>query len=127
MKKYKQIEPTPPVSSLIRNIKLSEILDEELNHLSKKIKEFIDDKLDGLVHFESNNYPNNIFYKKDDIVLFGQDFKNKILWCCSEHYWSFLKEEIGFNYDEIKELTIGMVGEHLNCKEFTPQNTIAVY
>ena len=120
MKNYKQIEPTPPVISLIRNIKLSEILDKELNPLSKKIKEFIDDKLDGLIQFESDNYPDSIFYKKNDIILFEVDLKNKWLWCSYEHYWLLLDKEIGINYFETQELTKAMVGTHLNCKDFIP-------
>ena len=105
---------------IIRNIKFSEVLDKELNPLTKKVKEFIDNKPDGLIQFEMDNYPNSLFYKRDDIILFELDLKNERLWCSYEHYWSFFEKEIGLNYDEIQELTRGMVGEHLNCKQFTP-------
>ena len=106
---------------IIRNIKFSEVLDEELNPLTKKVKEFIDDKLEGLIQFESDEYPGFIFYKKDEVILFEQDLKNEWLWCSNQHYWSFFEKEIGLNYDEIQELTRGMLGEHLNCKQFTPR------
>ena len=105
---------------ILRDIKLSEVLGMELNPLTKKVKEFIYDKLDGLVQFEVDNYPNIIFYKKDKIILFEQDLKNEWLRCSYEHYWSFFRDEIGLSYSEIQELTKAMVGTHLNCKEFTP-------
>ena len=122
MSKEKQINKvsTVRILQLLRDIKLSEVLGTEINPLSKKVKEFIDYKLDGLIQFESNNYPNNIFYKKDDIILFRQDLKNERLLCSYKHYWSFFKEEIGLNNDEITGLIKALVGTHLNCKQFTP-------
>ena len=114
--------------TLMSDIKLSEVLGMELNPLSKKVKEFIDDKLDGLVQFESDEYPGDFFYKKGNIVLFRQDFKNKKLWCSFENYSSIFREiieEIGLSHIESRELTRVLVGTHLNCKEFkvfsTPQ------
>ena len=113
------------VKQILRDNKLSEVLGTELNLLSKKVKEFIDDKLEGLVQFEVDNYPGSIFYKKDDIILFEQDLKNERLWCSYEHYWSFFEKEIGLNHNEIQELTRGMVATYLNCKQFTPYNAFA--
>ena len=110
-----------PIKKILRDIKLSEVLGTELNPLTKKVKEFIDDKLEGLVKFEMYEYPNYIFYKKDDIILFEQDLKKERLRCSYEHYWSFFRNDIGLNHNEIQELTRGMVGTHLNCKEFTPR------
>ena len=108
------------IKQIIRDIKFSEVLDEELNPLTKKVKEFIDDKLEGLIQFESDEYLDIIFYKKDDLILFEQDLKNEWLWCSQEHYWLFFEKEIRLNYDEIQEITMALVGTHLNCKEFTP-------
>ena len=108
------------INQILRDIKISEVLNKELNPLTKKVKEFIDNKLEGLIQFKTDNYTNSIFYKKDEIILFEQDLKNKRLWCSYEHYWSFFMNEIGLSYSEIQELTRGMVGIHLNCKQFTP-------
>ena len=110
------------VKQILRDIKLSEVLGTELNPLSKKVKEFIDNKLEGLIQFKTDKYPNSIFYKKDEVVLFRQDLKNERLWCSYKHYWSFLEKEIGLNHNEIQELTRGMVGTYLNCKQFTPHS-----
>ena len=108
---------------ILRDIKLSKTLNKELNPLSKKVKEFIDDKLEGLVQFESDNFPNSIFYKKDEVILFELDLKNEWLRCSYEHYWSFFEKEIVLNYFETQELTKAMVGEHLNCKQFTTRDS----
>ena len=106
------------IKQLLRDIKLSEVLGMELNPLNKKVKEFIDDKFEGLVQFKSDEYPDSIFYKKDGIILFEQDLKNERLICSYQHrhYWSFFEREIGLSYSEIQELTKALVGEHLNCK-----------
>ena len=108
------------VKQIIRDIKLSETLNKEINPLTKKVKEFIDNKLDVLIQFEVDNCPDSIFYKKDEVIIFEQDLKNERLWCSYEHYWSFFEKEIGLSYSEIQELTRSMVGTHLNCKEFSP-------
>ena len=109
---------------ILRDIKLSEVLGTELNPLSKKVKEFIDDKLEGLVKFESDEYPGDFLYKKDDIILFKQDLKGKWLCCSHHHYWVLFKEEIGLSYGETQELTKALVGAHLNCKKFIPVSVI---
>ena len=104
---------------ILRDIKLSETLNKEINPLTNKVKEFIDDKLEGLIQFESDNYPDSIFYKKDEIILFRQDLKKERLWCSNKHYWSFFINETSLKYDEIQEITESVVGTHLNCKQFT--------
>ena len=114
------------VKQILRDIKLSEVLGTELNPLSKKVKDYIDSKLEGLIQFEMGNYPDSIFYKKDGIILFEQDLKNEWLRCSYEHYWSFFDKEIGLRYSEIQELTRGMMGTHLNCKQFTPEQGVAM-
>ena len=115
------------LKQIIRDIKISEALNKELNPLTKKTKEFIDGNFEGLIKFEVEKYPDSIFYKKGDIVLFKQDLKNKRLWCSYEYYWSFLVNEIGLNNNEIQELTKDLVGTHLNCKEFTPLTLLLQY
>ena len=41
-----------------------------------------------------------------------------------KHYWSFFRNDIGLNHNEIQELTKALIGIHLNCKhhsrEFIP-------
>ena len=112
---------------IIRDIKLSETLNKELNPLTKKVKEFIDYKLKGLVEFEVDNYPGVIFYKKDDIVLFKQDIKNEWLCCSMEHYWSFFDKETDLIYSETQEITKALVGTYLNCKELNPVVRVVLF
>ena len=107
------------IKQIIRDIKISEVLNKELNPLSKKVKDYIDSKLEGLVQFESEKYPNSIFYKKDSIILFEQDPNMRYIWCSFDHYWKPLGRETGLSYREIKELTKAMVAKRLNCKAFS--------
>ena len=104
-------------NQILRDIKLSEILETELNPLSKKVKDYIDCKLNGLVKFEMYEYPNYIFYKKDDIILFEHDLKNNVLWCSWQHYWSFFMKIICISYHEIGKLTECLVKTYLNLKK----------
>ena len=57
------------IKQILRDIKLSETLNVEINPLTKKVKDFIDDKLKGLVKFEMYEYPNYIFYKKKTLLV----------------------------------------------------------
>ena len=104
-------------NQILRDIKLSEVLDVELNPLTKEVKNHIDCKLNGLVQFEVDNRPNSIFYKKDDIILFEHDLKNNILWCSYEHYWIFFMKDICLNFHEIGKLTECLVKTYLNLKK----------
>ena len=111
-------------NQILRDIKLSEVLGTEMNTKTKKVKEFIDDKLKGLVQFESYEYPGDFFYKKGNIILFRLSLKSGYLLCSHKHYWLFFKNDIGLSYSEIQELTISLVGTHLSCKEFTPSSAM---
>ena len=128
MNKSKQINEMSPtlVSSLLRDIKLSELLGHELKGDSKKVKKFIDSKLEGLIQFESIHLPSTIFYKKDNIVLFRQDLITKQLLCSYTNYWLFFINEIGLNSDEITGLTKALVSTHLNCEYFRIRSDIFI-
>ena len=53
-------------------------------------------------------------------VLFEQDSKNKIIYCDYDIIWSFFESNYQGNYQEIKDLIIGFLGEIDNYKEYTP-------
>ena len=52
-------------------------------------------------------------------VLFEQDLKNKIIYCDFNKIWSFFKSNYQNNYNEIRELITGFLGEIDNYKEYT--------
>lgn len=65
-----------------------------------------------------------ITYHRDGQWIFQQDLKNKILWCHYYSFWGIFETEFNMNDKQIQALTKDGVGEALNCKEFTPLNTI---
>ena len=61
-----------------------------------------------------------ITYYRNGQWIFRQDFENKNLWCYYFEVWQFLEKEFGMEYSDIQSLHKEVVGEALNCKEFTP-------
>jgi len=57
--------------------------------------------------------------KPGDKLIFEQDFKNGYFYIKYSGYWLFLETNFNLNYDEIKELTTGVVNEVLNSKQYT--------
>ena len=55
-------------------------------------------------------------------VLFEQDLKNKIIYCDFNKIWSFFKSNYQNNYNEIRELITGFLGEIDTYKEYTSIN-----
>ena len=53
-------------------------------------------------------------------VLFEQDSKNKIIYCNYKLIWSFFESNYKGNYQEIKDLITGFLGEIDNYKQYTP-------
>jgi len=60
-----------------------------------------------------------ITYYRDGQRVFNQDLKNKYLWCYHYEVWLIFEKEFGLNYEQIQALYKEVVGEALNCKEFT--------
>ena len=74
----------------------------------------------NLEEYYSDKYPNSIFYKKDNDVLFEYNKKNGKIWCHYDKIWSVLKLNYGLNDQEIKDLIKGVVWETLKLKEVIP-------
>ena len=83
-------------------------------------KQFIRDcKLSGVLG-------DDIVFPKEHAgdVLFEQDSKNKIIYCDYMKIWSFFISNYQNNYNEIKDLITGFLGEVDNFKEYTPLHSI---
>ena len=78
-------------------------------------KQFIRDcKLSGVLG-DKITFPKE--YTGD--VLFEQDSKNKYIYCDYNKVWSFFESNYQDNYQKIKELITGFLGEIDNYKEYT--------
>jgi hypothetical protein len=59
-----------------------------------------------------------ITYYQENLWIFQQDLKNKILWCNYYKVWQVFIDKYSFNYQQIEDLQTKVVGEALNCKHF---------
>lgn len=107
---------------ITRGIKLAELLGYELKDDYKKVKNFINDKIEGLIKFENDNYPDIFFYKKDDVVLFKIDLKRMVLYCSYTNYWIFFRDIILLRDKTIRELTMIILETYLGYEKNTFNN-----
>jgi len=101
---------------IVRHIKINKALGVKLTGDNKKIDNFFKELFNGLEEYESDKYPDYIFFIKNDIIYIRQSSKNKKLWCSHKYIWSFFETEFGYNYNEISNLIQGMVELHLKRK-----------
>ena len=74
----------------------------------------------NLEEYYSNEYPNSVFYKNNDVVLFEYDNKNSYFYCHYDKIWSVLESEYCISYQEINDLIKSMVWETLKLKGVIP-------
>ena len=103
------------IKEKIRQIKYSRLKPEEL---------FILKNLTDLEEYIHVEYPNSIFYKKDDALMFEWNQKNGMFWCNYHKFWSVLKSSFNIGNNEIKLLVKYMVEEYLIKKDITPKQLI---
>jgi hypothetical protein len=84
--------------------------------MTDKLKDIVIDYLNkeysGLIPYETDGYPNFIFFMKDGEVIFDYNNKNGYVYISYEHIWSFLESFFGLEYEEIQDLTKQWVEEH---------------
>ena len=83
-------------------------------------EKFLYDIFFNLKEYYFNGYPDSVFYKKDNEILFKYDKKNRYFWCHYNKIWSVLETNYDLNYQEVKEIIKGVVWETLKLKEVTP-------
>jgi hypothetical protein len=81
-----------------------------------KFKEMID----GMV-IERIDLPNAIWYYKDGKFMIHQDIKTGTCLIGWVNIWSIFPSEFGLNYQQIKDLTTGILKQHLKHKVVTTQ------
>ncbi len=65
-----------------------------------------------LTPYETEEYPNHIFFMKDGEVIFRYDKKNGYLYISYDKIWSFLESFFGLKNKEIQDLTKEWAEEH---------------
>ena len=61
-------------------------------------------------------------YYRGDQWLFQLDFKNKTLWFYYYKVLYKISNQFSLEYNEVQLVIANVVGEAINCKEFTPIN-----
>ena len=98
-------------NSIIKEIKYSRLKPEE---------RFLINMLLNLKEYVSDRYPDFIFYKKDNEILFHYNLKSHVFFCDYNKIWSIFETKYHLNDNKIKELIKGIVEEYLKFKNVTP-------
>ena len=93
----------------------------QIKYLRLKPEErFLIEMVDGIESFISKKYPQSIFWKKNDIILFEQDFKNGWLRCNYELIWSVLQNKYGYKYTDTQSFIKKWVDRNTKLGGLTP-------
>jgi hypothetical protein len=74
--------------------------------------------LNGMV-VERIDLPISIWYYKNGKFMIYHDIKTDVCWISYWNIWSVLDSEFGLNYQQVKELTTGILKQHLKHKVVT--------
>ena len=82
------------------------------NQLNRAALRFLNTEYGDLVPYETDKFPDYIFFMKNDKVIFEYTKENGKVYISYEHIWSFLSSFFGLKYKEIQDLTKEWVEEH---------------
>ena len=82
-------------------------------------KLFLLNMLDGCELKLHEDFPNSVFYVKDNIVLFEKDKTNKYLWVDYYKILLIFKSKYSMNYEQIQMFIKHTLENPLKWKEFT--------
>jgi hypothetical protein len=82
------------------------------DNLKHKIIKYLNSEYGDLEQFETEEYPDYIFFMKDGEVVFEYNKKNGYVGISYDKIWSFLDNFFGLEYEEIRDLTKVWVEEH---------------
>ena len=89
------------------------------NKLEKVALSWLNDEYGDLEPFESEKYPDYIFYKKGNNIIFDYNKKNGNVYIDYNKIWSFFESFFDMNDQQIKDLTKVWVEEHYNLRVTT--------
>ena len=93
----------------IRNIKIGRYSEEEL---------FFNYVVDGMVIFKHIDYPDSIFWKKNNKIILEQDIKKMIIWV-DDYIWDKYIVDFYYEYDEVEEVLNSNIEKILRWYGFT--------
>jgi hypothetical protein len=73
---------------------------------------WLNKKYGDLEQFDSSRqYPDYLFYRKDNKIIFDYNKKNGVVYINYGEIWSFFESVFGMNYQQIQDLTKAWVEE----------------
>jgi hypothetical protein len=93
------------------------------DNLKNKIIKYLNSEYPELEQFETEKYPDYIFFMKDGELIFDYNKKNEYIYISYNKIWSFLKSFFGLEYEEIQDLTKEWVEEHYKLEVTTTAST----
>ena len=94
-------------------------MNDKLKH---KIIKYLNREYSGLVRYETDKLPNNIFFMKDGKYIFDYYKENSHVYISYKYIWSFLKSYFGLEYEEIQSLTKEWVEEQFKSDVTTTRS-----
>jgi len=80
---------------------------------------WLNDDFGDLELYETEEYSDHIFYRKNKEIIFGYNKKNGYVYMNYDEIWSFLEGMFGMGYEQIQELTKVWVEERYNLRVTT--------
>ena len=102
-----------------KELTLTEMMLESSTPRNRIAKKWLTNNYGNLEKFESDRYPNNIFYMKDGIVIFDYNWGNGRCYISYDEVWSFLESVFQLENEEIKVITKEWVEKHYKLKVTT--------
>jgi hypothetical protein len=84
--------------------------------MDRAVLKYLNTIYGDLVPFETDKYPDYIFFMKDGEIIFDYNKKNGYVGISYIHIWSFLDSFFGLEYKEIQDLTKEWVEEHYKLR-----------
>lgn len=95
---------------------------KQIKYLRLKPEErFLLEQLEGLESFTLDKYPESIFWEKNGVVIFEQDFKNGWLRCNYDKIWSVFSYKYGYNYDDTQSFMKRVIEKDTKLNGLTPR------
>ena len=90
------------------------------------IIKYLNSEFSDLTPYETEKYPDYIFFMKDGEVVFDYNKENGVVYISYDKIWSFLKNFFGLEYEEIQGLTKKWVEEHYKLRVITTLVTFSI-
>jgi len=94
------------------------------NKLEKAAISWLNKNYGDLEPYETEKYPDYIFYKKGKEIIFDYNKKNGYVTVNYEEIWSFFESFFGMKYEQIQEVLNYWLEETFKLEGYTPRGRV---